>query len=110
MAATVPATYGSSNIDSQPDLVDSDQDAEGDEDIDLYPPAQPPEYHKHGNASDAPRLGKDVETIIARELNDEIQNRSDPDEEQETVEKSEAGDGDVEAVGTIKFPGGDKDS
>lgn len=113
MAATVPATYGSSGIDRQPDLIDSDQDAEGDDDIDIYPPRKPPQYRQHGNVVDTPALGKDVEAMIASELeNDEIRNHSEGDGEQETSEKSEAGDGDGdgEAVGAVKFPSGDRDS
>jgi histone acetyltransferase SAS3 len=112
MAATVPATYDNSNIDLQPDLVDSDQDAEGDEDVDLYPQAQPPEYHQRRNAGDSPTLGKDVEAIIASELNiHEVRMHSEREEEErETLEKSDVGNGDGEVVGAVKFPDGDRDS
>ena len=110
----MPATYGSSNIDRQPVLLDSDQDAEGDEDIDLYPSAQPPEYHQHGKVGETRTLGKDVEAIkIAGELDsDEIQNHNDGDGEREPLEKYEAGDGDgdVEVVGAVKFLNGDRGS
>lgn len=36
MAATMPATHDELTLDAQPPLVDSDQDAEGEEDTDLY--------------------------------------------------------------------------
>jgi histone acetyltransferase SAS3 len=112
MAATVPATYDNSNIDRQQDLVDSDQDAEGDEDVDLYSQVQPPEYHQRGNTGDSPTLGKDVEAIIAGQLNSHgVREHSEGDEdERETLEKSDVGDGDGEAVGAVKFPDGNRDS
>jgi len=36
MAATMPATHDELTLDAQPPLIDSDQDAEGEEDTDLY--------------------------------------------------------------------------
>ncbi|KAL1959314.1 hypothetical protein VTO42DRAFT_2501 [Malbranchea cinnamomea] len=43
MVATLPVAYGDAAMDQQPALHDSDQDAEGEEDIDVYPPTLPAE-------------------------------------------------------------------
>ncbi|EEH20919.1 hypothetical protein PABG_03150 [Paracoccidioides brasiliensis Pb03] len=125
MAATVPASYGNTTIDHQPDLVDSDRDAEGDEDDELYP-ALPPSATTVSQGIDdrTPNDRKDVEAIVT---NDQESNEVDirqpiqdgsagEDDIPDANDKNFVADVDVdddeetEAVGAVKFPDGEPNS
>ncbi|PGH08499.1 hypothetical protein AJ79_05989 [Helicocarpus griseus UAMH5409] len=124
MAATVPAAYGSTSIDRQPDLVDSDQDAEGDEDDELYQAIpQPVTTLQQDNVNTTPTLGKDVGAIITGER-EASQFEGQQQIEEGSVEKADNGEinqededadavaeaeEETETVGAVKFPDGDGD-
>lgn len=112
MAATVPAAYGNTSIDRQPDLVDSDQDAEGDEDDELYQELpQSATTSPQENVSTPANLGNDAEAVIVSER--EASDEGGPGD----VDKPGINDGndvadvdadeETEAVGAVKFPDGD---
>ncbi|KAK2746570.1 hypothetical protein FQN55_005557 [Onygenales sp. PD_40] len=113
MAATVPAAYGNTGLDRQPDLVDSDQDAEGDEDYEMYQEIPPDGTTPHPDNTDEPaNLGKDVEAIIAEEGQAGEQQPGDEVAEDEDGDADADGepDDESEAVGAVKFPDGDAKS
>ncbi|KAL2365828.1 hypothetical protein RJZ56_001283 [Blastomyces dermatitidis] len=123
MAATVPAAYGNTSIDRQPDLVDSDQDAEGDEDDEFYPslPQTAPTIPQE-NVDIPSNLGKDVETITASENeanredgaggvdNPEADHKDDIANIDGVADADRDGDEETEAIGAVKFPDGDAKS
>ncbi|KAK2805294.1 hypothetical protein FQN50_006194 [Emmonsiellopsis sp. PD_5] len=113
MAATVPAAYGNTGLDRQPDLVDSDQDAEGDEDYEIYQEIPPAGTTPRPDNTDEPaNLGKDVEAIIAEESQAGEQQPGDEGAEDEDRDADADGepDDESEAVGAVKFPDGDAKS
>ncbi|KAG5294994.1 histone acetyltransferase [Histoplasma ohiense] len=123
MAATVPATYGNTSIDRQPELVDSDQDAEGDEDDELYPTlTQSATVIPQENIGSPLTLGNGDETIEAseREENDgggvgevhepETNHRDDVADVDEDEDADADADEETEAIGAVKFPDGNAKS
>lgn len=123
MAATVPATYGNTSIDRQPELVDSDQDAEGDEDDELYPTlTQSATVIPQENIGTPLTIGNGDEIIEAseREENDgggvgevhkpETNHRDDVADVDEDEDADADADEETEAIGAVKFPDGNAKS
>ncbi|KKZ62520.1 histone acetyltransferase [[Emmonsia] crescens] len=112
MAATVPAAYGNTSIDRQPDLVDSDQDAEGDEDDELYQELpQSATTSPQENVSAPANLGNDAEAIIVSEREASDEGGAGEVDKPGTNDGNDVADVDAdeetEAVGAVKFPDGD---
>lgn len=103
MAATAPATYDDTKADPQANMVDSDQDAEGEEDTDLYQMDQQLQdavhkadsgEHEEDDASQAEHLDVPNEDLVENKGKGVARPRLDEDDE-ETV-----------PVGAVKLPEG----
>ncbi|KAL1965042.1 hypothetical protein VTN77DRAFT_6102 [Rasamsonia byssochlamydoides] len=92
MAATMPATYDDPRTNPQTDVVDSDQDAEGEEDPDLYEMDQQLQDAVH--KADAGEQAEDDEAAVESEPTDEA--------ESEEEEPRSLDDDDDEFVDTVK--------
>lgn len=106
MAATMPAAYDDTNANPQPDLADSDQDAEGEEDIDVYHSVPPGDTA--GGActpSEQLRFGGNEHTEMKDQYSDvqadDTTGHTGKQVEPQTLEH-EVEEGD--AVGAVKFP------
>lgn len=103
MAATVPATEDDTKVNPQSDVVDSDQDAEGEEDPDLYQMDQQLQDAVHKSVS----CEQAAEVEAGEEAKREEQQGNDKDE---GVELPDAEEDDAEAVGAVKLPEGEAKS
>lgn len=112
MAATMPAAYDDTNANSQPDLADSDQDAEGEEDIDIYHSLPSGDTGGGvGTPSEQLGVGGNEQTETKDEYSDvqadNITEHAGKQIEPQTVEpEHEGGD----AVGAVKIPEGEVSS
>ncbi|KAL2005766.1 hypothetical protein VTN00DRAFT_10259 [Thermoascus crustaceus] len=108
MAATVPATEDDTKVNPQPDVVDSDQDAEGEEDTDLYQMDQQLQDAVHKSVSCEQSDEEEAAEVEAgQEAKGEEQQGNDKDE---GVELPDAEEDDAEAVGAVKLPEGEANS
>ncbi|GAD94447.1 protein mst2 [Paecilomyces variotii No. 5] len=108
MAATAPATYDDTKLDPQADVVDSDQDAEGEEDTDLYQMDQQLQDAVHKAAS-----GHEDDDASQAGLHDDAQNQEPQTNKGKDVARSgqeEDDDDEAVPVGAVKLPEGQADS
>lgn len=105
----MPATQDETKMNPQPDMVDSDQDAEGEEDPDLYQMDQQLQDAVHKSVSCEQAEEEDAAEVEPGEerRSEEEQPENDQDE---GAEVPDAEDDDAEAVGPVKLPEGAADS
>lgn len=85
MAATLPASFGKPKVDDPADI-GSDQDAEGDDDIELYPPVEP-----NGMEVDNGGVGEGAGENVSDEPLDESARQLKNDEEYRELQGTENG-------------------
>ncbi|KAJ9295728.1 hypothetical protein DTO271G3_5751 [Paecilomyces variotii] len=108
MAATAPATYDDdTKLDPQADVVDSDQDAEGEEDTDLYQMDQQLQNAVHKAAS-----GHDDDDASQAGHQDDAQNDEPRENKGKDVARplQEEEDDETAPVGAVKLPDGQANS
>ncbi|PGH07261.1 hypothetical protein AJ80_08021 [Polytolypa hystricis UAMH7299] len=107
----MPAAYENTSVEHRPTLDDSDQDAEGDEDIDIYHHLQAPDNVIIQEENNTDQLvGKSVDGAIDTEQADiaGVEEQLNTGLEQDPGDQSEPGEEDhaedAEAVGAVKLP------